>query len=239
MGRDAVDLRISCVVPVHNGERFLEEALATIFSQTLAPDEVIVVDDGSTDGTAAVAARHGDAIRYLNQSQAGPAAARNRGIAAARGELIAFLDADDRWHREKLARQAARFRGRPELEISLTHIRSFWIADLAHEQERLRDHPLARPMPGYTAQTLVARRSGFDRIGVFDPAMRHKDVVDWLIRAARMQAVMEVLPDVLVERRIHQANLSRQRRGEDVEELFQLAKLVLDQRRGADEIWTR
>jgi len=231
MEGDLEPLRISCIVPVHNGERFLDEALATIFAQTLAPYEVIVVDDGSTDATAAVAARHGEAIRYLHQSNAGPAAARNLGIAAAQGELVAFLDADDLWHRDKLARQSARFRARPELEICLTHIQSFWVADLASEEERLRDHPLARAMPGYTAQTLVARRSGFDRIGALDPAMRHKDIVDWLIRAARWQAVVEVLPDVLVYRRIHQANLSRQRHGEDSVELLRLAKLLLDRRR--------
>lgn len=224
-------LGVSCIVPVYNGAAYLGEAVESIWDQTYEPLEVIVVDDGSTDATAAAAQRLGARIRYVRQDNAGPAAARNHGVSLARGELIAFLDADDLWHPEKLARQAARFSDRPELEISLTHFRNFWVPELAEEEERFRDHPIARDKPGYTAQTLVARRYTFERIGGFDPAARHKDVVSWLLHARRAGAAIELLPDVLVRRRIHDANLSRQRNAEDAAELLVLVKALLDQRR--------
>jgi glycosyltransferase involved in cell wall biosynthesis len=98
---------ISCVVPVFNGERYLGEALDSILAQTYRPLELLVVDDGSTDGTAALVTRYRDQIRPLFQPNAGQAAARNLGLSVARGEFVAFLDADDLWHPEKLARQMA------------------------------------------------------------------------------------------------------------------------------------
>src|SRR5688572_13312922 len=98
---------ISCVVPVFNGERYLSETLESIFAQSYRPLEVIVADDGSTDRTPDTVAGYGDRIRYLKQENAGASAARNLGLEAARGEFIAFLDADDLWHAEKLQRQMA------------------------------------------------------------------------------------------------------------------------------------
>ena len=98
---------ISCVVPVFNGERYLGEALDSILAQTYRPLELLVVDDGSTDGAAALVTRYRDQTRPLFQPNAGQAAARNLGLSVARGEFVAFLDADDLWHPEKLARQMA------------------------------------------------------------------------------------------------------------------------------------
>ena len=92
---------ISCIVPVFNGERYLGEALDSILAQTYRPLEIIVSDDGSTDGTAAVVASYGECVKYLWQVNAGEAAARNLGSSAAGGHFLAFLDADDLWHPEK------------------------------------------------------------------------------------------------------------------------------------------
>jgi len=222
---------VSCIVPLYNGAAYLCEAVESIWAQTYQPLEVIVVDDGSTDDIATATRQLGVRIRYVRQDNRGPAAARNHGVSLARGELIAFLDADDLWHPEKLARQAARFAERPELEISLTHFRNFWMPELAEEEKRFRDHPITRSKPGYTAQTLVARQRTFERIGGFDPKARHKDVIAWLLQARRAGAMIEVLPDVLVRRRIHTGNLSRQRNAEDAAELLALVKALLDQRR--------
>src|SRR5580700_2024778 len=100
---------ISVVIPACNAERFIETTLRTVYAQTLAPREVIVVDDGSKDGTAALVERvaRGASVptTLLQQANAGPGAARNRGVSAARGELVAFVDADDEWLPEKLERQ--------------------------------------------------------------------------------------------------------------------------------------
>src|SRR5215475_2242760 len=104
---------ISCIVPVYNGEKYLAEAIETIVQQSYRPLEIIIADDGSTDGTAKVAERYSNLLRYLRQDNAGTAAARNLGLSAAVGEFVAFLDADDLWHPEKLARQMGRFEARP------------------------------------------------------------------------------------------------------------------------------
>lgn len=98
--------RISVVIPVHNGAKYLKEAITSALSQTLLPSEIIVVDDGSTDESAQLAASFGPPVRVVQQTQMGESAARNRGIEVAEGEWIAFLDADDVWHPNKLAEQA-------------------------------------------------------------------------------------------------------------------------------------
>ncbi len=220
---------ISCIVPVFNGERYLGEALDSIFAQTYRPLEVIVVDDGSTDGTPDVVARYGEQVAYLKQANAGPAAARNRGLSVAKGEFVAFLDADDLWHEEKLARQMARFRARPELELCITHIKNFWVPELKHEEERLRNTPVARDQPG-SSQTWLARRALFERVGMFDATLVHRDVMDWMMRLRRQGGVSETLNEVLVYRRIHKNNLNRQRSTFE-DELLSMAKSSLDRRR--------
>lgn len=223
--------RVSCVIPVYNGAPFLAESIQSVLSQTLPPLEVIVVDDGSTDATPAVAQAFGSQVRYLRQDNAGPAAARNRGVEVSEGDLIAFQDADDLWHPEKLDRQVARFVARPELDLSIVHIRNFWEDDLSQEAGELADQELGRARPGYTTQAMMARRSLFDRIGLLDATAAHKDAAIWLIKAIQAGAVVETLPDVLVQRRIHRTNRSRARQGQDGEELLAIAKAMIDQRR--------
>src|SRR5262245_32159351 len=231
---------ISCILPVFNGERYLREALKSIFQQTYQPLEIIVTDDGSTDGTAAIVADYGEDIRYLRQANAGAPAARNLGLRAARGEFIAFLDADDLWHREKLARQMACFQTRPQLDLCVTHLQNFWIPELHGEAARFHNHRLTQALPGYVTQTLLARRSLFDRIGYFNDALRAGDVKDWFFRAAEQGAVMELLPDVLVYRRLHDSNLSVEagtRRMTPLmhDSLLKAVKASLDRRRGQDK----
>jgi glycosyltransferase involved in cell wall biosynthesis len=216
--------RISCIVPVYNGERYLAAALESIFRQTLAAFEVIVVDDGSTDSTPAVA-RNEARVRYLRQDNAGPSVARNHGIRESRGELVALLDADDLWHAEKLERQAARFLARPELDISLTHSRNFWSPEVAAEEAEFGGDRVG-VMP---AQTLVARRSVFDRVGLFDTAMLHREVPGWLVHARQQGAVIETLPEVLCSRRIHTTNRSRGAR--EAPGMLALAEAMIRRRR--------
>ena len=106
---------ISVIIPAYNHARYLAEAIDSVLAQTYAPLEIIVVDDGSTDDTPAVAASYGDRIRYIRQENAGVGAARNRGIAVARGEYLALLDSDDIWLPEKLEREIALFDADPQL----------------------------------------------------------------------------------------------------------------------------
>jgi glycosyltransferase involved in cell wall biosynthesis len=222
---------ISCIVPVYNGERYLTEALDSILGQTYQPLQVIVVDDGSADRTAAVAASYGDRLEYHRQPNAGAATARNLGLSLARGELVAFLDADDLWHPDKLRRQAARFQARRELEMCLTHAQNFWVPELRDEQLSLQHHPRAQAVPGYSPVTLLARRRLFDAVGGFDTALRLGENVDWFVRAAEYGAVAELLDDVLVYRRVHRANSIRRHASESRREYLAILKASLDRRR--------
>ncbi len=221
---------VSCIVPVFNGERYLAEALDSILAQTYQPLDVIVVDNDSTDGTVQVAAGYGERITYFRQANAGPAGGRNRGLDAARGEFIAFLDADDLWHEEKLARQMARFEVRPELELCLTHLQHFWGPEMKDEEELFRDHRFSGALPAYVVQAMLARRALFDAVGRFDPSLTPNEDTDWFMRAVDRGTVTEILPDVLIFRRMHESNLSR-----DQTTMFDLLprifKASLDRRR--------
>jgi glycosyltransferase involved in cell wall biosynthesis len=223
---------VSCVVAVYNGERFLAEALDSIFGQTYRPLEVIVVDDGSTDGTAAIAADYGERITLLHQANAGHAAARNRGIEAARGDFVGFLDADDLWHADKLTRQTGRFRDRPELDASVTLIQNFWMPELAAEAAELRGQRRGGPLPGYSPVTLLARRALFQRLGLFDTDLRHGGVAAWFVRAREQGAAIELLPEVLVQRRMHVRSFSRENAAGSQAEYLAIVKAALDRRRG-------
>src|SRR5690242_6106612 len=104
---------ISCIIPVYNGERYIKESIDSVLAQTYGTLELIVVDDGSIDGTAEVVTHYGERLRYVRQANGGTAAACNHGLSLAQGEFMAFQAADDVWHPEKLARQMARFAARP------------------------------------------------------------------------------------------------------------------------------
>lgn len=112
---------ISVIVPAYNCAAYLGAALDSIFAQEYPRLEVIVVDDGSSDGTVAVAQRYGARVRLISQSNAGPAAARNRGLASARGTFIAFLDGDDLWLEGKLLQQARYLLSHPEASVVYGH----------------------------------------------------------------------------------------------------------------------
>ena len=221
---------IGCIVPVFNGESYLAEALNSIVKQTYRPLEIIVVDDGSTDTTAVVAARYGDQISYIRQNRAGAPASRNLGLTMAQGEFVAFLDADDLWHPDKLTRQIECFEARLEIDLCVTHVQNFWIPELKEEAERFRDHRLTRPVPGYVTQTLLARRILFDRVGPFNTALQVGDAQDWFLRAAEQGASMRLLSDVLVYRRLHRSNFSRHVTVA-LNDHLQVVKASLDRRR--------
>lgn len=223
---------ISCIIPVFNGERYLGEALDSVVTQTYRPIEIIVVDDGSTDGTASVIERFQHEVQYLFQANSGTAAARNLGLNAARGEYVAFLDADDLWHPEKIARQLARFRTRPELAGSVTHVMNFWSPDLCTDSKPPTDKRVFVPIPGYVPQTLLARRALFDAIGGFNAALRHADSTEWFLRAEDYGSTIELLADVLVHRRLHRSNQSHRFATASRGEYLHLLKTRLDRRRG-------
>jgi glycosyltransferase involved in cell wall biosynthesis len=193
---------VSVVVPVFAGERFLGEALDSIAAQSHPHIETIVVDDGSPDGSAEIAAGR-PGVRLLREPHRGVAAARNAGVAAARGELVAFLDQDDLWHPSKIALQADLLANRPELAIALSHVemvlldgtpRPPWLTWLTNQQ------------PGYLPSTWLVRREAFEQVGLFDTQYRVVCDADWLARAKDRGLLNEMLEETLVYWRIHDAN---------------------------------
>jgi glycosyltransferase involved in cell wall biosynthesis len=203
---------ISCIVPVYNGERYLGETLDSILAQTHQPLEIVVVDDGSIDRTATIAAGFGPRVQYCWQENAGEAAARNRGLRTAHMEFIAFLDADDLWHPDKLAKQIAAFEEKPEIDLCFTFFQNFWIPELAAEEQRYRGSPLAQPQSAWSTSTVLARRSAFVRFGNFidDGSLTTgSESMIWFLRAQEQGAVIKVLPEILTYRRMHTANCSR------------------------------
>jgi glycosyltransferase involved in cell wall biosynthesis len=225
---------ISCIVPVLNGVRFLGSALDSIFAQSHRPLELIVVDGGSTDGTLDLLAAYPGPLQVLIHAEPGAAAGRNIGLAAAQGQFVAFLDADDLWQPDKLARQLARFAARPELQLSVTMLQNFWIAELAAEAERYREAPFMRPLPGYSTVTLLARREAFERVGPFNPDFRYADGAEWFLRAASLGRACELLPEILVRRRIHDANISRRNTALLQSEFLKIARALVQSQRRAD-----
>ncbi len=131
------DVKISVIIPAYNAERFIPRCLATVFAQILKPHEIIVVDDGSTDGTAQLAEKLGATV--LRRQNGGIGAARNSGIQNATGEWVALLDADDTWAPDKLAQQVAAIR--PDTVLVYTGLKYF--DDLGERNMLRADDPLS------------------------------------------------------------------------------------------------
>jgi glycosyltransferase involved in cell wall biosynthesis len=225
---------ISCVIPAYNAERYLREAAESALRQSLPPCEIVIVDDGSTDGTADLAATLGNPIRLIRQARRGAAAARNAAVAASTGELVAFLDADDVWEPDKLRLQMELLRSCSGPAIVSAHTRNFWAEGLRAQEERFRDQWVSRPHASVNASSMLLSRSLFDRIGGFDPALTHGELADWLHRARAAGAGFAVHPAVLVRRRIHDANKSRAAAKRD--QFFTALKAVIDANRRGPEL---
>jgi glycosyltransferase involved in cell wall biosynthesis len=216
---------VSVIIPVHNGEAHIAEAIASVQAQTLTPFEIIVVDDGSTDQTFSVLSRLGDAIRLVRQANQGPAAARNTGLALSQGELIAFLDADDLWMPDKLETQVQPLVVQPEVGYSVSRVK-FELEPGMPMPEGFRKEWLDTEPVGYLLSALVARRSTFDRVGLFDPALRLSEDVDWFARAKDLQVPVHIAPVVLLHKRFHQANISLVTRDDNAALLEAVARSV-------------
>jgi glycosyltransferase involved in cell wall biosynthesis len=222
---------VSCIVPVFNGAAYLREALESALAQTYRPFELLVVDDGSTDGSAAVARAFGERIRLIEQPNRGPAAARNAGVVAARGKLVAFLDADDLWSPDKIAAQVRRLAEVPDLDLCFTRFQNFWVDELRDEAVRYQHHPIAQPSDAWSICTLLARRASLDRFGPFDESLRAGENMTWFVRAVAEGARLEVLPDILMRRRLHGANVTRAAGSLNFDQFFPILKAWRDRTR--------
>jgi glycosyltransferase involved in cell wall biosynthesis len=192
---------VSLVVPVYKGERFLGEALESLFALDYEPFEVIVVDDGSTDRSAEVA-RSFARVRLVQQANRGPAAARNAGLAVAHGVFVGIHDADDLVPPAKLDLQVTHLLENPQVGCVLGRQR--WIDPPPH----LKRDPIYNELDGIPLPSGVFRTSVLRRLGGYDESFRSHENMDLLFRLRELGSEIAVLPDVVLYRRFHGDNLS-------------------------------
>jgi len=184
---NAPDLLVSIVIPAHNAQATLARAIRSALDQDYPAKEIIVVDDGSTDGTATVAGSFGGAIRYIRQANSGAAAARNRGIAESRGEFIAFLDADDEWLAGRL--RSCMAQANISAEIGLIWCWTYFQRLDGNRELFGREHDQCNPFPRalwpsamlHTSATIVSRKA-IDAVGTFDLNLKTREDMDLWIR---------------------------------------------------------
>jgi glycosyltransferase involved in cell wall biosynthesis len=223
---------VSVIIPAFNAERYIAAAIDSVLDQTLPPDEVMVVDDGSTDRTAAILADYGDQITVITQPNGGIAVANNRGVAAASKPLLSFLDADDLWMAKKLEMQVDWMTRHRDTEAVFGYVRQFISEDLS-ETDRSRLLCPQDPQAGVMKIAMLIRRTAFDRVGPFDESLRNADFVDWYARALDCRLCIHMLPEVVALRRQHNTNLGVLARDAQRQDNVVVLKRALDRRRAA------
>lgn len=197
---------VSVIIPAYNAAAYLDAAIASVLKQTAVPTEIIVVDDGSTDDTLQIARQpRAHEIVVIANPHRGIAATRNHGIRQATARHLAFLDADDLWPADKIARQLAHIDATPGLDGVFGAMRNFLSPELA-ETERARLHCPETPVPGYSAGTLLIRREAFLSVGLFDESLSAGEFIAWYSAALDQGLNFEMSEHILLHRRIHGRN---------------------------------
>lgn len=218
---------VSVIIPTYDRASLIGDAIASVRAQGDDRYEIVVADDGSTDGTADVVRAAGANVVYVPLSHHGVSAARNAGIAAASGELIAFLDSDDVWPLGSLTVRRAYLADHPEADAvyGLTALRQRGAATRRFGPYDERT-PIRFPLLG----SLLCRRSAFEKVGRFDESLEHAEDVEWFARATELGVTLSLIEDVILEYRIHDGNMTL-----DVERnqafLLRALKRTLDRRR--------
>jgi len=221
---------VSVIIPVLDGERFVKDAVANVLSQNYPALELIIVDDGSTDRTAEIISQLPCDIRYFRQDNGGPAAARNRGIRDASGELIAFLDVDDLWPENSLSLLVDELSRDPEIDVVHGYAQL-----LGSNPENSTYEYLGNPKEAfrYYIGAGVYRKSVFATVGLFDAALLFGEDTDWFTRARESGARIKRIEDVTLFVRRHGQNMTQ---GKNLVELntLLLFKKALDRKRTRD-----
>ena len=222
-------MTVSAIIPVFNGARFLTDALASIRAQDVLPDEIIVVDDGSSDGSAELARGLGTEIQVLaHPANLGLSSARNTGVEAAQGELISFLDVDDLWLPGKTNIQLDLMNRDSDVDVVIGRTQKLRLVrevDGQREFERWSE-----PEPALSLGASLIRRRAFDLIGKFDTSLAFTLDWDWFMRGREQGVVIRMHSDVVQFYRRHGSNMS-----EDVDEgnkdTLRMLKMSLARRR--------
>jgi hypothetical protein len=220
--------QISVIIPVFNGVQFLPGAVRSILAQDYPSLDIVIVDDGSTEDVAAAVRSLPVDVRLFRQDNAGPAAARNRGIREATSELLAFLDVDDEWPTGNLQHMFTMLLTTPGLDVVIGHSQ-LMRGDAVGREEPFIGDPLGS-FPWSIAAALF-RRDAFTKIGLFDEALRFGEDTDWFQRAGAAALAVERLPTISLLVRRHADNMTRGKSPVELNEL-RILKKALDRRRG-------
>jgi glycosyltransferase involved in cell wall biosynthesis len=220
-------MKVSVIIPVYNYERYLGEAIESVLGQTYQQLEVIVVDDGSTDRSGEVARSFADrGVLYSQQVHAGIGPARNEGVELARGEFLAFLDADDRWPLHKIERQLKALKSDETLEMVFGQ--ALQLQNGSEWEAAVNDYKPS--VPGMVPGTMLIKREAFDRVGLFQGGLKVGEFIDWYARAVELNVRSLMLPELLLWRRIHDSNQGVRER-QSVTDYARVLKAKLDRQR--------
>lgn len=235
--RTDLDRLITVVITVYNGAPYLAEAIDSVLAQSYYPFELIVLDDGSTDGSGEVARSYGSALRFIRKENAGLGAARNSAIELAQGSYYAFLDADDRFVPGKLERQMEILDTEPEVDMVFGHMTEFVSPEIDESARALLREPV-HDEPWRMTNLMLVRREAFHRVGPFSDTLRVGIGVDWYARAVDRGLKEAVPPFIVLERRLHTSNNGIQHRDARHQYLHVL-KQSLDRKRALADPSTR
>jgi glycosyltransferase involved in cell wall biosynthesis len=223
---------VSVMIGAYNAAAYLPDAIESVLAQSYRPLELIVVDDGSEDETRSIAEGYGDRLRCVSQANGGMAAARNRAVTEAGGQFFAFLDADDRFRPDKIARQIDFFERDGDLDIVFGHVTEFVSPDVdAVAASRLRPPIDDEPWP--TPNLMLVKRDAFFRVGLFSTELKVGIGIDWYARAMELGLKSVVPPVVVLERRLHADN-NGIRQSHQRPQYLHVLKAALDRRREED-----
>lgn len=219
---------VTVIMTVYNGEKYLASAIESVFSQTHAPIEFIVINDGSNDKTEAILNSYGSKLRVVNQLNLGQPAAQNRGIRLANGRYIAFLDADDLYEPEKTARQVGHLETKGELDLVFGYVEQFISPELSEEaKKKWKCAPGASP--GHLAAAGLFRKECFEKVGLLNEKQRIGSFIEWYMRSQELGLKHEVIQGVAFRRRIHENNVGIKTQGTR-QEYLEIVKAAMKRR---------
>jgi glycosyltransferase involved in cell wall biosynthesis len=222
---------VSVIIPTFNRCDLTSRAIASVLRQTRSPDEILVIDDGSTDGTSERLAEQFPEVRTIRQENRGVAAARNRGIQEARGDWLAFLDSDDEWRPRKLEAQIDALKDDPSYQIC--HTDEIWVRHgrrvnpmKKHKKHGGHIFRYCLPLCAVSPSTVILHKSVFERVGLFDETLPVCEDYDLWLRTTPLYPVLYLEEPLVVKYGGHDDQLSRSRWGMDRFRITALEKVI-------------
>lgn len=221
--------RVSVLIPCYNAGRFLAAAIESVLAQSFQDFEIIVVDDGSSDDSAAVAARYPQ-VRYFYHAHSGVSVSRNAALSKAQGEFVVFLDADDLWVPQKLEKQVAYLDSHPDCQLVYTFVENF--CDTEPQNRSERQEQLLNANMDNCLVTCLLRRKLYETYGGYREDYPYGEDTHWVTRLWAAGVNMKhCIPETLYLRRIHDSNLSLSHRKVEQKDIMTLMADALRQAR--------